>query len=177
MKLTSLSIPELIIIEPEVFEDERGFFFEAFNQKKFNQLIGKEIHFVQDNHSKSKHGVLRGLHYQEAPFAQAKLVRVVSGEIFDVAIDIRPDSKNYCQWVSEILSKDNKKQLWIPEGFAHGFLVLSDEAEIIYKTTQFYSIDHERCIKYDDKKLNISWPTLESKYILSPKDLKGSSLA
>jgi dTDP-4-dehydrorhamnose 3,5-epimerase len=176
MKLTSLSIPELIIIEPEVFEDERGFFFEAFNQKKFNQVIGKEIYFVQDNHSKSKHGVLRGLHYQEAPFAQAKLVRVVSGEIFDVAVDIRPDSKNYCQWVGEILSEENKKQLWIPEGFAHGFLVLSDEAEIIYKTTQFYSKDHEDCIVYNDSKINISWPSLVGEFILSPKDLEGHSI-
>ena len=176
MKVTSLKIPELIVIEPDIFNDDRGFFFEAFNQKKFNQALGKKVHFVQDNHSKSKHGVLRGLHYQESPFAQAKLVRVISGEIFDVAVDIRPNSKNYCQWVGEILSENNKKQLWIPEGFAHGFLVLSDEAEIIYKTTQFYSKDHENCIAYNDSKINITWPTLGIQYILSPNDLEGHNL-
>ncbi|MEL0056138.1 MAG: dTDP-4-dehydrorhamnose 3,5-epimerase, partial [Methylophilaceae bacterium] len=158
------------------FEDERGFFFEAFNQKKFNNLLGQDITFVQDNHSKSKQGVLRGLHYQKAPFAQAKLVRVTSGEIFDVAVDIRIDSPTYGQWSGEILSAQNKKQLWIPEGFAHGFLVLSDEAEVIYKTTQFYSKDHENCIAYNDKKINITWPSLAGQYILSPKDLEGGSI-
>jgi dTDP-4-dehydrorhamnose 3,5-epimerase len=177
MKLTLLNIPDVIVIEPDVFEDERGFFFEAFNQKKFNELLGQNITFVQDNHSKSNKGVLRGLHYQESPFAQGKLVRVLKGEIFDVAVDIRPNSKSYGQWASEILSEDNKKQLWIPEGFAHGFLALSDEAEVNYKTTKYYSKEHEQCLLYNDKKINITWPSISSKYLLSPKDLKGNNLA
>jgi dTDP-4-dehydrorhamnose 3,5-epimerase len=176
MKLTRLSIPEVIVIEPEVFEDDRGFFFEAFNQQKFNYSLGRDITFAQDNQSKSKYAVLRGLHYQVEPYAQAKLVRVISGEIFDLAVDIRPDSKNFGQWVSINLSAENKKQLWIPEGFAHGFLVLSDEAEVIYKTTKSYSKTHERCINYNDKKLNITWPTLECQYIISHKDLNSSGL-
>lgn len=176
MKLTSLSIQELIVIEPEVFEDERGFFFEAFNQKKFNHLLGRDITFVQDNHSKSKQGVLRGLHYQEAPFAQAKLVRVVSGEIFDVAVDIRMDSPNYGQWSGEKLSAQNKKQLWIPEGFAHGFLVLSDEAEVLYKTTNFYAPEHERTIRFDDQAIGIQWPELRKSYLINAKDRAGGTL-
>ena len=176
MKVTPLKIPDVKLIEPDVFEDERGFFYESFNQKKFNEAIGQEITFVQDNHSKSSKGVLRGLHYQEAPFEQGKLVRVVAGEVFDVAVDIREESPTYGQWVSEILSAQNKKQLWIPEGFAHGFLVLSDEAEIIYKTTEFYSPEHEYCLKYNDKKINITWPSISSQYLLSPKDARGQSL-
>jgi dTDP-4-dehydrorhamnose 3,5-epimerase len=176
MKFTPLNIHEVIIIEPDIYEDERGFFFEAFNQKKFSQTLNRDITFVQDNHSKSQYGVLRGLHYQEAPFVQAKLVRCVSGEIFDVAVDIRPNSKTYGKWVSEIISKENKKQLWIPEGFAHGFLVLSDEAEVIYKTTQFHSKEHDHCIQYNDRKINITWPSLEREYILSTRDLNGHSL-
>ena len=142
MKAISLKIPDVKLIEPDVFEDERGFFFESFNQQKFNEAIGLDVTFVQDNHSKSKKGVLRGLHYQDEPFAQGKLVRVICGEVFDVAVDIRKDSTTYGQWVSEILSGDNKKQLWIPEGFAHGFLTLSDMAEFLYKTTNFYSFNH-----------------------------------
>jgi dTDP-4-dehydrorhamnose 3,5-epimerase len=134
MKAIPLKIPDVKIIEIDLFEDERGFFFESFNQKKFNNAIGKEVNFVQDNHSKSKKGVLRGLHYQIAPFAQAKLLRVISGKIFDVVVDIRKDSPTFGKWVSENLSAKNKKQLWIPEGFAHGFLVLSEVAEIVYKT-------------------------------------------
>jgi dTDP-4-dehydrorhamnose 3,5-epimerase len=176
MKLTSLSIPELIGIEPEVFEDERGFFFEAFNQKKFNHLLGRDITFVQDNHSKSKQGVLRGLHYQAAPFAQAKLVRVVSGEVFDVAVDIRMDSPSYGQWSGEILSAQNKKQLWIPEGFAHGFLVLSDEAEVLYKTTNYYAPEHERTIRFDDQAIGIQWPALREPYLINAKDKAGRPL-
>ena len=176
MKVTSLKIPEIKLIEPEVFEDERGFFYESFNQKKFSDIIGQNITFVQDNHSKSKKGVLRGLHYQEEPFAQSKLIRVVFGEIFDVAVDIRKNSKTYGQWLAEILSSENKKQLYIPDGFAHGFLVLSSEAEILYKTTKFYSMKHERCIKYDDKKININWPHISSDYILSSKDRQSQSL-
>lgn len=176
MKVTSLKIPEVKLIEPEVFEDERGIFYESYNQKKFNEAIGEVITFVQDNHSKSSKGVLRGLHYQEAPFAQGKLIRVVSGEVFDVAVDIRKESSSFGQWVSEILSESNKKHLWIPEGFAHGFLVLSNEAEVVYKTTDFYSPEHEHCLKYNDKKINIIWPSISPKYLLSPKDSKGKSL-
>ena len=131
MKVIPLKIPDVKLIEPEVFEDERGFFYESFNQQKFNEAIGQKISFVQDNHSKSKKGVVRGLHYQEEPFAQGKLVRVIAGEVFDVAVDVRKESPTYGQWISEILTGENKKQLWIPEGFAHGFLALSDTIEII----------------------------------------------
>ena len=176
MKVTPLKIPEVKLIEPEVFEDERGFFFESFNQQKFNEAIGQDVTFVQDNHSKSTKGVLRGLHYQKEPFAQGKLVRVISGEVFDVVVDIRKDSPTYGQWVSEVLSGENKKQLWIPAGFAHGFLVLSDVAEIVYKTTDFYSPEHEHCLKYNDKQINITWPSISSQYLLSPKDARGQSL-
>ena len=177
MKATPLKIPDVKLIEPEVFEDERGSFYESFNQQEFNDAVGQEITFVQDNQSKSKRGVLRGLHYQEQPLTQGKLVRVIFGEVFDVAVDIRKNSATYGQWVAETLSSNNKKQLWIPEGFAHGFLVLSDEAEIIYKTTDFYSPEHEHCLKYNDKKINITWPSISSQYLLSPKDTKGQSLA
>lgn len=169
MKVTSLKINDVKLIEPDVFKDERGFFYESFNQQKFNEAIGQNITFVQDNHSKSTKGVLRGLHYQEAPFAQGKLVRVVAGEVFDVAVDIRKDSPTYSKWVAEILSSDNKKQLWIPEGFAHGFLALSNEVEFLYKTTNYYSKKHEKLIPFDDDKLNITWPHM-SKYVLSIKD-------
>jgi dTDP-4-dehydrorhamnose 3,5-epimerase len=171
MKVTSLKIPDVKLIEPDVFEDERGFFYESFNQQKFNEAIGENITFVQDNHSKSSKGVLRGLHYQEAPFAQGKLVRVVVGEIFDVAVDIRKDSQTYGQWVSELLSAENYKQLWIPEGFAHGFLTLSDKTELIYKTSNFYSKKNEKTIFYNDQSLKIKWPLeLVDKIILSEKD-------
>jgi len=175
MKVTPLKIPDMKLIEPDIFEDERGFFYESFNKQKFNEAIGEEINFVQDNHSKSSHGVLRGLHYQEAPFEQGKLIRVIVGEIFDVAVDVRKESPTYGQWVSEILSAENKKQLWTPQGFAHGFLVLSDIAEVNYKTTDFYSKNHEKCIKYNDHDINIPWPKMK-KYYLSSKDLSGSSL-
>ena len=137
MKVTSLKIPDIKLIEPEVFEDKRGSFFESFNQQKFNDAVGQKITFVQDNQSKSKRGVLRGLHYQDEPLAQGKLVRVISGEVFDVALDIRKNSATYGQWVAERLSAENKKQLWIPQGFAHGFLTITDNAEFLYKTTQF----------------------------------------
>ena len=176
MKVTPLKIPDVKLIEPDVYEDDRGFFFESFNQQKFNEVIGQDITFVQDNHSKSSKGVLRGLHYQKVPFEQEKLVRVIAGEVFDVAVDIRKESPSYGEWVSDILSAENKKQLWIPKGFAHGFLVLSEEAEIIYKTTEFYSKQHEHTIKYDDKKIDIAWPFISGKFILSPKDAKGHNL-
>ena len=170
MKVTSLKIPDVKLIEPDVFEDERGFFYESFNQQKFNEAIGENITFVQDNHSKSFKGVLRGLHYQEAPFAQGKLVRVLVGEVFDVAVDIRKESSTYGQWVSEILSAENKRQLWIPEGFAHGFLTLSNTAEFLYKTTSYYKKEHEKTIFYNDSFYSISWPLLNIEYILSNKD-------
>ena len=168
MKVTPLKIPEVKLIEPDVFEDERGFFFESFNQQKFNEAIGQDVTFVQDNHSKSSQGVLRGLHYQEAPFEQGKLVRVIAGEVFDVAVDIRKESPTYGQWVSETLSAENKKQLWIPEGFAHGFLTISSEAEFLYKTTSFYSRMHEVTINYLNNSFDIKWPLKEVH--LSKKD-------
>ena len=170
MKVTSLKIPDVKLIEPSVFEDERGFFYESFNQQKFNKEIGENITFVQDNHSKSSKGVLRGLHYQEAPFAQGKLVRVISGEVFDVAVDIRKDSSTYGQWVSQILSAENKKQLWIPEGFAHGFLTLSVDAEFLYKTTNYYSPKHEHLIHWNKNEFAINWPHLDVSFNLSKKD-------
>lgn len=169
MKVTPLKIPDVKLIEPDVFEDERGFFYESFNQQKFNEAIGQNITFVQDNHSKSKKGVLRGLHYQEAPFAQGKLVRVIAGEVYDVAVDIRKDSPTYGQWVSEILSGDNKKQLWIPEGFAHGFLTLSNKAEFLYKTTNFYNKKSEQTIPWNNNSFKIDWPSFEN-LVLSEKD-------
>ena len=176
MKITPLKIADVILIEPDVFEDERGWFFESFNQKKFNESIKENIEFVQDNHSESTKGVLRGLHYQEAPFEQGKLVRVIAGEAFDVAVDIRKDSQTYGQWVAEILSSNNKKQLWIPEGFAHGFLALSDKVEILYKTTNFYSKQHEKSIKWNDSNLMIEWPSLDTEYLLSEKDINAEQL-
>ena len=174
MKVTALKIPDVKLIEPDVFEDERGFFYESFNQQKFNKAIGQDITFVQDNHSKSKKGVLRGLHYQEEPYAQAKLVRVISGEVFDVAVDIRKYSETYGQWVGQILSATNKYQLWIPVGFAHGFLTLSDEAELLYKTTMVYSKEHENIIVWDDPTLTVKWPFVDS-IKLSAKDRLGIS--
>ena len=158
MNVIETKIPGLLIIEPKVFGDERGFFFESYNEKVFNEATGISPRFVQDNHSKSVKGVLRGLHYQLSPRAQGKLVRVVQGEVFDVAVDIRKDSPTYGQWVGEILSADNKKQLWIPPGFAHGFLTLSDTAEFLYKTTDTWSPEHEREILWNDPELNIEWP-------------------
>ena len=169
MKVTPLKIPDVKLIEPDVFEDERGFFYESFNQQKFIEAIGQDITFVQDNHSKSSRGVLRGLHYQDAPFAQGKLVRVIAGEVFDVAVDIRKESPTYGQWVSEILSAENKKQLWIPEGFAHGFLTLSNEAEFLYKTTDFYKKECEKNIHWQKNEFSIKWPKIKN-VILSNKD-------
>ena len=170
MKVTHLKIPDVKLIEPDVFEDERGFFYESFNQQKFNEAIGQNITFVQDNHSKSSMGVLRGLHYQEAPFEQGKLVRVVTGEVFDVAVDIRKNSPTYGQWVSEILSSVNKKQLWIPSGFAHAFLTLSDEADLLYKTTNFYNKESEKIIRFDSNLFDIDWPQINCEIKLSIKD-------
>ena len=171
MKATPLSIPDVFLIEPEVFGDERGFFYESFNQAKFESAISRKVNFVQDNHSKSAKGVLRGLHYQD-PKSQGKLVRVTQGEVFDVTVDIRPKSPTFGKWVAEILSGENKRQLWIPEGFAHGFLVLSETAEFLYKTTEYYAPEFEKCIIWNDSDLGIKWPTKEEP-ILSPKDKEG----
>lgn len=158
MKIIATDIPDVKIIEPNIFKDSRGFFFESFNKNIFETATGLKAEFVQDNHSKSQVGVLRGLHYQLAPMAQGKLVRVVQGEVFDVAVDIRKSSTTYGQWVGVKLSAENGKQLWIPEGFAHGFITLSETAEFVYKTTNYYAPEYERCIAWDDKELNIAWP-------------------
>jgi dTDP-4-dehydrorhamnose 3,5-epimerase len=162
-----------LIIEPKVFGDDRGFFFESFNQSKFENAIGKKVSFVQDNHSRSSKGVLRGLHYQiNQP--QGKLVRVSQGEVFDVAVDLRKTSSTFGKWVGEYLSAENKKQFWVPEGFAHGFVVLSETAEFLYKTTDYYAPQFERCIKWDDTTIAIQWPEGLSP-LLSVKDAAGSS--
>lgn len=157
MKATKTTIPDVILLEPRVFSDNRGFFFESYNQKEFEEATGVSPIFVQDNHSKSTKGVLRGLHYQLPPKAQGKLVRVVQGEVFDVAVDIRKGSPTFSRWVGETLSADNKKQLWIPAGFAHGFLTLSETAELLYKTTDYYAPAYERCIRWDDVDIAIRW--------------------
>ena len=162
------------IIEPRVFYDERGFFFESFNLKNFEKEVGYSTKFVQDNHSKSTKGVLRGLHYQLPPFDQGKLVRVIAGEVFDVAIDLRKSSQNLGKWFGTKLSEKNKKQFWVPEGFAHGFLVMSDQAEVLYKTTNYYNPDYEYSINWNDPKINISWPK-DIEPILSLKDKNASS--
>lgn len=169
MKITATKIPDLLIIEPKVFRDERGFFMESFNQACFNESVGKEILFVQDNHSKSSKGVLRGMHYQLEPAAQGKLVRCTSGAVFDVAVDIRPQSKNYGEWVGLILSEENNLQFWIPEGFAHGFLVLTETAEFMYKTTNYYNPLYERGFAWNDSHVDIDWPEVEN-IVLSDKD-------
>lgn len=175
MKVTPLAIPEVLLIEPQVFGDSRGFFFESFNQARFDAAVGRSVNFVQDNHSRSARNVLRGLHYQiHQP--QGKLVRAVQGEVFDVAVDIRKSSPTFGQWVGEILSADNKRQLWVPEGFAHGFVVLSETAEFLYKTTDYYAPQYERCIAWNDPTLQIKWP-LEAAPALSSKDAQGLPLA
>lgn len=170
--VTPTAIPDVLIIETKVFGDERGFFFESFNQKEFNDAIGQEVTFVQDNHSLSKKGVLRGLHYQMEQ-TQGKLVRVVRGAIYDVAVDLRQSSQTFGKWVGVELSAENKKQLWIPEGFAHGFLVISDEAEFLYKTTNYWHAASEQCIAWNDCFLNVKWPNLKATITLSAKDEAG----
>lgn len=173
MKVIATKIPDVLLLEPRVFGDDRGFFYESYNQQAFQQATGLNVSFVQDNHSKSAKKVLRGLHYQLPPKAQGKLVRAIQGEVFDVAVDIRKGSPTYGQWVGEILSADNKKMLWIPPGFAHGFLTLSETAEFLYKTTDYYSPEHERCIVWNDADIAIQWP-LQNEPLLSGKDVKGS---
>ena len=176
MKVTPAAIPDVFILEPKVFGDERGFFFESFNRQAFREATGLDVDFVQDNHSKSAKNVLRGLHYQLPPKAQGKLVRVVQGEVFDVAVDLRKGSKSFGKWVGETLSAENKKQMWIPPGFAHGFLTLSDTAEFLYKTTDYYAPEHERCIPWDDPAIGIAWP-LDGVPSLSAKDAAANELA
>ncbi|WP_284078201.1 dTDP-4-dehydrorhamnose 3,5-epimerase [Herbaspirillum aquaticum] len=175
MKATPLAIPDVVLIEPKVFGDERGLFFESFNQAQFEKAIGKPVQFVQDNHSRSVRNVLRGLHYQNQQ-PQGKLVRVVQGEVFDVAVDLRKSSNTFAQWVCEILSAENKRQLWIPEGFAHGFVVLSDTAEVLYKTTDYYAPAFERSILWNDETVAIDWPA-GIQPILSAKDAQGKPFA
>lgn len=174
MKATPLAIPDVYLIEPRVYSDERGFFFESYNQRQFETMIGKTVAFVQSNHSRSMRNVLRGLHYQiKQP--QGKLVRVIAGEVFDVAVDLRRSSNTFGQWVSEILTAENKKQLWIPEGFAHGFVVLSAAAEFLYQTTDYWAPEYERCLRWNDASLAIQWP-IDGEPVLSAKDAQGKSL-
>jgi dTDP-4-dehydrorhamnose 3,5-epimerase len=174
VKVTPTAIPEVLVIEPRVFGDARGFFYESFNQRAFDEAIGRHVEFVQDNHSRSGRGVLRGLHYQiEQP--QEKLVRVVRGAVFDVAVDIRKSSPTFGQWVGVELSEDNGKQMWVPEGFAHGFLVLSESADFVYKTTDYYAPAHERCIVWNDASLDIAWGIQPADVELSAKDAAGAS--
>lgn len=175
MKGIPLDIPDIVLFEPNVFSDERGFFFESFNQKAFEEATGFSPTFVQDNHSESTKGVLRGLHYQLPPKAQGKLVRVIKGEVFDVVVDIRKNSPTFSHWLGEILTAENKKQLWIPEGFAHGFITLSETAEFLYKTTDYYAPEYEQCIRWDDPDIGIEWPTVDI-LSCSAKDQNGLPL-
>lgn len=175
MKATPTVIPDVILLEPNVFGDDRGFFFESYNEKLFSELTGVKPDFVQDNHSRSARNVLRGLHYQiKQP--QGKLVRVTEGKVFDVVVDLRKNSVTFGQWVGEYLSAKNKKQLWVPEGFAHGFVVLSEHADFLYKTTDYYAPDYERCINWDDADIGIKWPE-GIVPILSRKDKEGISFS
>ncbi len=175
MNVIQTEIPDVLILEPKVFGDARGFFFESFNQRTFEEAVGRKIEFVQDNHSKSAKGVLRGLHYQLAPYAQAKLVRCLHGAIYDVAIDVRRNSPTFGKWVGAELSAENKRQIWIPEGFAHGFIALENGTEILYKTNNFYSKESERAIRWDDEQIAIEWPAKAD--IISEKDAVAPSFA
>jgi dTDP-4-dehydrorhamnose 3,5-epimerase len=176
LKVTPTAIPDVLVIEPKVFGDSRGFFFESFNQKAFNDATGLDETFVQDNHSRSAKGVLRGLHYQlQQP--QGKLVRVVRGAVFDVAVDIRKSSATFGKWVGVDLTEDNHKQLWVPAGFAHGFLVVSEFADFLYKTTDYYAPAHERCIAWNDPSIGVDWPEIGVPPALSTKDAKGAVFA
>lgn len=174
MQVTQLAIPDVLRIEPRVFGDDRGFLYESFHQARFEEALGCKVDFVQDNHSKSGHNVLRGLHYQLRQ-TQGKLVRVVAGSVFDVAVDLRRSSPTFGKWVGEVLSAENKVQLWVPEGFAHGFVVLSDSAEFVYKTTDYYAPEHERCLAWDDPAVGIDWP-ISQRPVISTKDDLGLRL-
>lgn len=176
MKAIRTAIPEVMVLEPKVFGDARGFFMESYNRRTFAELTGVDVDFVQDNHSRSAQGVLRGLHYQIRQ-PQGKLVRVVSGAVFDVVVDIRRSSPTFGQWVGEVLSAENQRQMWVPAGFAHGFLVLTEAAEFLYKTTDYYAPEFERCIAWDDPALAIQWPLEGAMPRLSAKDAQGSTLA
>lgn len=177
MNVIKTEIPDVLIFEPKVFGDERGFFYESFNQKVFEEAVGHKVDFVQDNHSKSAKNVLRGLHYQHSPHAQGKLVRCAVGAVYDVAVDLRKHSKTFGKWIGLELSALNKRQLWIPEGFAHGFYSLEDNTEFLYKTTNYYSPAHEACIAWNDPKLDIKWPTTKKGPELSGKDLLGKKFS
>lgn len=177
MNVTPTALPEVLIIEPRVFGDARGFFTESWNEQTFNKAVGHEVRFVQDNHSRSARGVLRGLHFQLPPHTQGKLVRVVSGAVFDVAVDMRRSSANFGRWVGVELSADNHRQLWVPPGFAHGFLVLSETADFLYKTTDFYAPQAEGCVRWDDPKIGIQWPETGVAPVLAEKDAKAPLLA
>jgi dTDP-4-dehydrorhamnose 3,5-epimerase len=177
MNITRTAIDGVLILEPKVFGDERGFFMESFNQKAFNDVVGRDTVFVQDNHSRSAQGVLRGLHYQRAPHAQGKLVRVTQGAVFDVAVDIRRGSATFGRWVGVELSATNHRQLWLPEGMAHGFLVTSESADFLYKTTDYYAPQAESCIRWDDAAIGIEWPLNGMMPSLSAKDANGAGLA
>ena len=168
MKVQSTSIKEVLLVTPEIFEDSRGFFFESFNEREFSSIIGRSFLSVQDNQSYSSLGTLRGIHFQRPPKAQAKIVRVLDGEIYDVVVDLRKDSNTYCEWIGEYLSSDNNRQLYIPEGFGHAFVVTSKKARVLYKVNNYYSPNHEHSIKFDDPTLNIKWPDVPLN--LSKKD-------
>ena len=176
MQARPTAIPDVVLVEPQVFGDARGFFFESFNQRRFEAAIGRPAPFVQDNHSRSGRNVLRGLHYQ-LPHPQGKLVRVVAGEVFDVAVDLRRGSPTFRRWVGEVLSAENKRQMWVPEGFAHGFLVLSEAAEFLYKTTDYYHPESDHCIRWDDPDLAIAWPLAGATPVVAAKDAAGGRLA
>ena len=176
MKVTTTAIEGVLIIEPRVFGDERGFFFESFNRRAFNEAVGQPVEFVQDNHSRSAKGVLRGLHFQRPPHAQGKLVRVTQGSVFDVAVDIRPDSATFGRWVGVELSGANHRQMWIPAGLAHGFLVTSDSADFLYKTTDYYRPESEGSVRWDDPDLAIAWPLDGITPALSAKDAAAPAL-
>ena len=174
MKAIATTLPEVLVIEPKVFGDERGFFYESWNERDFDALVGRPVRFVQDNHSRSARGVLRGLHYQVRQ-PQGKLVRVVAGEVFDVAVDLRRSSPNFGKWTGERLSAENRRMIWVPEGFAHGFVVVSEVAEVLYKATDFYAPEHERTLLWNDPALDIAWPC-EGAPLLKPKDAAGARL-
>jgi dTDP-4-dehydrorhamnose 3,5-epimerase len=177
MNVQRLSIPDVMLITPKVFSDARGYFYESFNAKLFGELTGTHVAFVQDNHSSSVMGTLRGLHYQLAPQGQGKLVRVVEGAVFDVVVDLRRSSPSFGQWTSAVLSAENQQQLWIPQGFAHGFLTLTDSAQFLYKTTDYYAPQAERCLAWNDPQIAIGWPKLNVSPVLSEKDRAGVRLA
>jgi dTDP-4-dehydrorhamnose 3,5-epimerase len=178
MRVTPTSLPGVLVLEPKVFGDERGFFFESFNQRELNQAVGEHIEFVQDNHSRSMRGVLRGLHYQVAPHAQGKLVRIVSGSAFDVAVDLRRTSPTFGRWAGVVLDAASHRQLWIPPGFAHGFLALEDDTHFLYKTTDYYAKDCERAIAWNDPSIGIEWPLLPGQQpLLASKDAAAGSLS